>query len=48
MENPIVLHFEANVKHTLDWSNIDPRTRSVLEALMKDVAQLAREMIQSQ
>lgn len=34
--------FERQVKHTLEWSNIDPGVKDVLTHLMDHVSELAR------
>jgi len=34
--------FEYKVKQILDWSSLDPQTRAVLEALMAEIATLAK------
>ena len=44
MKIPEVVQFEWEVKHTLDWSNIDPGTKDVLQHLMAEVAALAEKM----
>lgn len=44
MKSTEVSRFEFEVKHTLDWSSIDPNTKATLQHLMDEVAALAEKM----
>lgn len=44
MQDTEIIQFEMEVKHILDWSNIDKGTRDVLQHLMVEVAALAEKM----
>lgn len=39
-----ILTFEQKVKHTLEWSNIDPGVKDVLAHLMDHVSELAQHL----
>lgn len=42
MKEQDIRSFEWAVKHILDWSGLDAKTRTVLEALMAEIVTLAK------